>query len=327
MRPCRRRVSMRGRPLRVSRRGARARRPGEVPERPRRRAVARGHDGADRRSPMDSMPPPSPGHPPRRSAAARGLRSRGDPGVRVAASCGPVPARLLDRRPGPPQTGLAAAARRAGPHFVARRAAPLRVLLVDDVATTGATLAAAASGVAVRGRATSWPSRLHAHRLRDLRDIRVPILRVSTRTVADTDARCTWTSWFEGRTARCRPGSKLHPRESREDRALHARRGPRRGRLLRGAHRANIDARQLCEITVHLKRHFVKAHAAAAEPEAALDLAIDKAEHQVARIKEKRVARSHPRHGNGRSGNGAVSDDAIPKTTTRTRRETLGRES
>ncbi len=76
-------------------------------------------------------------------------------------------------------------------------------------------------------------------------------------------------------------------------------------------HTARIDARQLCEITVHLKRHFVKAHAAAAEPEAALDLAIDKAEHQVARIKEKRVARSHPRHGSGRSGNGAPANGEL----------------
>jgi putative sigma-54 modulation protein len=74
-------------------------------------------------------------------------------------------------------------------------------------------------------------------------------------------------------------------------------------------HTARIDARQLCEITIHLKRHFVKAHAAAAEPDAALDLALAKAEHQVARIKEKRVARSHPRHGNGHSGNDAIADD------------------
>jgi putative sigma-54 modulation protein len=85
-------------------------------------------------------------------------------------------------------------------------------------------------------------------------------------------------------------------------------------------HTARIDARQLCEITVHLKRHFVKAHAAAVEPEAALDLAIDKVEHQVARIKEKRVARSHPRHGNGHASNGALTfpdddedEDAGPK--------------
>jgi putative sigma-54 modulation protein len=50
---------------------------------------------------------------------------------------------------------------------------------------------------------------------------------------------------------------------------------------------------QVCEVIVHLKRNFVKAHAAAAEPSAALDLVIDKVEHQVARIKEKRVARTH----------------------------------
>jgi len=63
---------------------------------------------------------------------------------------------------------------------------------------------------------------------------------------------------------------------------------------------------QLCEITVHLKRHFVKAHAAATEPEAALDLAIDKVEHQVSRIKDKRVSRSHPRRRGVVDGNGAA---------------------
>jgi predicted amidophosphoribosyltransferase len=53
-------------------------------------------------------------------------------------------ARLLTRVSGPPQTGLDAAARRRGPHFVRRRVAQARILLVDDVATTGATLTAAA---------------------------------------------------------------------------------------------------------------------------------------------------------------------------------------
>jgi putative sigma-54 modulation protein len=69
---------------------------------------------------------------------------------------------------------------------------------------------------------------------------------------------------------------------------------------------------QLCEITVHLKRHFVKAHASAPEAEAALDLAVDKVGHQVARIKDKRVSRSHPRrrtNGNG-NGNGTTASDA-----------------
>ena len=64
---------------------------------------------------------------------------------------------------------------------------------------------------------------------------------------------------------------------------------------------------QLCEITVHLKKHFVKAHACAPEPEAALDLAVDKIGHQVSRIKEKRVSRSHPRRRNG-NGNGTSAD-------------------
>jgi len=65
--------------------------------------------------------------------------------------------------------------------------------------------------------------------------------------------------------------------------------------------------RQLCEITVHLKKHFVKAHASSSEPEAALDLALDKVEHQVSRIKERRVARNHARHANGH-GNGNLAD-------------------
>jgi putative sigma-54 modulation protein len=69
-----------------------------------------------------------------------------------------------------------------------------------------------------------------------------------------------------------------------------------------------IDEAQLCEITVHLKKHFVKAHASAPEAEAALDLAVDKIGHQVARIKDKRVTRSHPRRREGSVGDDAALD-------------------
>ncbi|MFN8037098.1 MAG: ribosome-associated translation inhibitor RaiA [Acidimicrobiia bacterium] len=56
-----------------------------------------------------------------------------------------------------------------------------------------------------------------------------------------------------------------------------------------------IPDKQLCEVTVHLKGAFVKAHASSTDAQAALDLVVDKVEHQVSRLKEKRVGRSHPR--------------------------------
>ncbi|HMF04650.1 MAG TPA: ribosome-associated translation inhibitor RaiA [Acidimicrobiia bacterium] len=70
---------------------------------------------------------------------------------------------------------------------------------------------------------------------------------------------------------------------------------------------------QVCDVIVHLKRNFVKAQAAAAEPAAALDLVLDKVEHQVARIKEKRVTRTHAaRRSRAAAGDAADAGDAIP---------------
>lgn len=61
---------------------------------------------------------------------------------------GPPVRRLLRRRAGPPQTGSSAPARAIGPAFVARRAlGGARVLVVDDVVTTGASLRAAAGAL------------------------------------------------------------------------------------------------------------------------------------------------------------------------------------
>jgi putative sigma-54 modulation protein len=65
---------------------------------------------------------------------------------------------------------------------------------------------------------------------------------------------------------------------------------------------------QVCDVIVHLKRNFVKAHAAASDPSAALDLVMDKVEHQVARIKGKRVTRSHA----GRRHRGAANANTDP---------------
>ncbi len=76
-------------------------------------------------------------------------------------------------------------------------------------------------------------------------------------------------------------------------------------RFVHDVRRIDVDFREIaakrvaqhyrCEVLVHVKRHLLKAHASAADPQAALDLVVDKIEHQAARLKERRVARSHPR--------------------------------
>jgi predicted amidophosphoribosyltransferase len=92
------------------------------------------------------------------SAARR--RARGyDQARLLARALAPSVARgaarpLLRRRPGPAQTGRPAAARAGGPALVARRVpAGARVLVVDDVVTTGASMRSAALALQQAGAA------------------------------------------------------------------------------------------------------------------------------------------------------------------------------
>jgi ribosomal subunit interface protein len=55
-------------------------------------------------------------------------------------------------------------------------------------------------------------------------------------------------------------------------------------------------ARQVCEVTMTGHGHTVRAKAVAHDAPVAVDLVVDKLEHQVERLKGKLVGRSHPRH-------------------------------
>lgn len=70
----------------------------------------------------------------------------------TAAELALVTTRLLVRLPGPPQTGRNRAGRRGGPAFTSEPS-PRSVLVVDDVWTTGSTLAAAGRALRAAGAA------------------------------------------------------------------------------------------------------------------------------------------------------------------------------
>ncbi|MHB8439518.1 MAG: ribosome hibernation-promoting factor, HPF/YfiA family [Acidimicrobiales bacterium] len=58
---------------------------------------------------------------------------------------------------------------------------------------------------------------------------------------------------------------------------------------------APAAARHRCDVTIEGHGHVLRAHAAAPHLQAAVDLVVDKLEHQVERLKGKLIGRSHPR--------------------------------
>jgi ribosomal subunit interface protein len=65
------------------------------------------------------------------------------------------------------------------------------------------------------------------------------------------------------------------------------------GLVAEGLTNAEIADREVCEVTVQGSGRRVRARAAAADTFSAIDLAVDKLEHQLVTLKSKTVGRSH----------------------------------
>ncbi len=90
-----------------------------------------------------------PAHPDRRRT--RGYDQAELLARRAAPALGTRARRLLRRPRGPAQTGLDRPGRLAGPSLVAARRCPAHVLVVDDVITSGGSMAAAARALRASG--------------------------------------------------------------------------------------------------------------------------------------------------------------------------------
>lgn len=93
---------------------------------------------------------------------------------------------------------------------------------------------------------------------------------------------------------------------SDEVRALTEEKVRRLGRLCPGLDRAEvhfseernprISERECCEVIMSGHGHTIRAHAAARVPLVAVDLVVEKLEHQLEKSKGRLVGRSQPRH-------------------------------
>ena len=235
-----------------------ARRPGQVPQRPGGRPVARHCDGGNgdrggagvrgRRHLGTHHPGPSPGARLRPRRAARPRR-------------GPPAGRPVRRAAGPPPRSAPDRARRRDARRRGRSSSPgPRHPRACSSSTTLRPPARPSPPPRSRCGAPA-PSRCSRspppgrHRRGDSYDFdaRAPVLPGST---VGTDGH---------RGPRQEPSGVVSPEvrragEGGAHRQVHPRRRTRRGRLRR-AEATPSPSRKLCEITVHLKRHFVKAHA------------------------------------------------------------------
>ena len=87
------------------------------------------------------------------------------------------------------------------------------------------------------------------------------------------------------------------------------------------------DRKEFCEVTMHGHGHHVRAKVTAPDPFTAIDLAVDKLEHQLTKLKTKLVQRHHggPKAAKAANGNGVavtttLDDEAMGTKIVKTKR-------
>lgn len=186
--------------------------------------------------------------------------------------------RLLRRAAGPAQTGRSRAEREHGPVLRAVGRPARRVLVVDDVATTGATLASVAAALRRAGTVEVWavtaartPARAGGLPSADdtvFREGCVDI-KVSGRHTEVSDALRQATIEKIGRLSRYVDGmerAEVHFSEERNPR---------------------IVDKEICEVTLEGHGHHVRCKVSAPDGFVAVDRAVEKLEHQLHKLKTK----------------------------------------